>query len=164
MLYYLSLPFLSILLVVFQSTIADIIFPPWLILELSVVVVVYAGFKLDLAKGAILALVLGFVFDCVGGFVTGTSSLIYVIIFLCSFFISEWLDTGKKYVIAFYSFICSFIKGIVLQLFYYSVFSIDIATNAYVIIFIQSLIVGLIAPVFFHLMSRVEGVLYEAKA
>jgi rod shape-determining protein MreD len=46
MIYYLLLPFLSILLVVLQISIADILFSGKLILEISLIVVIYAGFVL----------------------------------------------------------------------------------------------------------------------
>ena len=92
MLYYLSLPFLSILLVILQSTITDIIFSGRLVFELSLIVVIYAGFRLDLIRGSILAFILGFVFDCVSGSVLGLFTFIYVVIFLCSFFASTILD------------------------------------------------------------------------
>jgi len=61
-------------------------FPGRLVFELSLIVVIYAGFRLDLIRGSILAFVLGFVFDCVSGSVLGLFTFIYVVIFLCSFF------------------------------------------------------------------------------
>jgi len=100
MLYYLSLPFLSILLVILQSTITDVIFSGRLVFELSLIVVIYAGFRLDLIRGSILAFILGFVFDCVAGSVLGVFTFIYVVIFLCSFFASVRLATEKIYIIA----------------------------------------------------------------
>jgi rod shape-determining protein MreD len=65
MIYYLLLPFLSIILVILQSTITDVIFSGRLVFELSLIVVIYAGFRLDLARGAVLAFITGFVFDTV---------------------------------------------------------------------------------------------------
>jgi rod shape-determining protein MreD len=163
MLYYLSLPFLSILLIVLQSTVTDIIFSGRLVFELSLIVVIYAGFHLDLIKGVILAFILGFVLDCVGGSVPGLFAFIYVIIFLFSFFVSDWLDTWKIYVIAFFSFFCAFLKGIILILIYYLVFKIDVLMNTYLVSFMQALIIGLFAPVFFHLMRRAEVSFYGKK-
>jgi hypothetical protein len=99
MLYYLSLPFLSILLVVVQTTIADIIFSGRLVIEISLIAVVYAGFSLDLIRGSIFAFILGFVFDCIAGSVIGLFTFIYVVIFLCSFLASFRLGTEKMYII-----------------------------------------------------------------
>ncbi|PKN51563.1 MAG: rod shape-determining protein MreD [Deltaproteobacteria bacterium HGW-Deltaproteobacteria-13] len=165
MLYYLSLPFLSILLIALQSTVTDIIFSGRLVFELSLIVIIYAGFHLDLIRGAILAFVFGFVWDCVGGSVPGLYTFIYILIFLFSFFVSDWLDTGKIYVIACFCFLCSFLKEIILFLFYFLAFKIDVLMNTYfVVIFLQALILGLFAPVFFYLTDRAEAFFYGKKA
>jgi rod shape-determining protein MreD len=160
MLYYLSLPFLSILLIILQSTITDIIFSGRLVFELSFIVVVYAGFRLDLIRGSILAFVLGLVFDCVAGSMLGVFTFIYVVIFLCSFFASGRLVTEKIYIIALFSFFCTFLKELMVILFYYSVFKFDVFMNMYFIFLPQALIAGLFAPVFFYMMRRVEVFYY----
>ena len=163
MLYYLSLPFLSILLVILQSTITDIIFSGRLVFELSLIVVIYAGFRFDLIRGSILAFILGLVFDCVAGPVLGLVTFIYVIIFLCSFFASGRLATEKIYIIALFSFFCAFLKELMVILFYYSSFKFDVLTNVYFVFLPQALIVSLFAPLSFYLMRRVE-VLFYGKA
>ncbi len=89
MIYYLLLPFVTIGLVVFQSTLADVLFSGWLTLEFSLVVVIYAGFRLDLMKGIILAFMMGFMFDAVSGSILGLFTMIYLFIFMFSFFVSS---------------------------------------------------------------------------
>ncbi len=163
MLYYLSLPILSILLIVLQSTITDIIFSGSLLFEMSLIVVIYAGFRLDLMKGMVLAFVFGFVFDCVGGSVPGLFAFIYMIIFLFSFFVSDWLDTGKIHVVVFFSFFCAFLKEIILNLIYYMAFHINVMMNGYSIVFMQALIISLSAPLLFYLMDRAEIFIYEKR-
>jgi rod shape-determining protein MreD len=132
-----------------------------LVFELSLIVVIYAGFRLDLIRGSILAFILGFVFDCVAGSVLGVFTFIYVVIFLCSFFASVRLATEKIYIIALFSFFCAFLKELMVILFYYSAFKFDVLINMYFVLLPQALIVGLFAPVFFYLMRRVEVYLYE---
>jgi rod shape-determining protein MreD len=161
MLYYLSLPFLSILLVILQSTVTDIIFSGRLVFELSLIVVIYAGFRFDLIRGSVLAFILGFILDCVAGPVLGLFTFIYVVIFLCSFFASGRLATEKIYVIALFSFFCAFLKELMVILFYYSAFKFNVLIDMYFVFLPQALIVSLFAPVFFYLMRRVEVSLYE---
>jgi rod shape-determining protein MreD len=163
MLYYLSLPFLSILLIVLQTTITDIIFSNHFVFEMSLVVVIYAGFRLDLIKGTILAFILGLVFDFVSGSVPGVLAFIYIIVFLCSFFVSEWLDTEKTHVIVFFGFLCALLKEIMLNIFYYFAFNINVLMNLNSIVFIQALIIGLLAPLFFYMMDRTGILLYEKR-
>lgn len=164
MIYYLLLPFLSIILVILQSTITDVIFSGRLVFELSLIVVIYAGFRLDLAMGAVLAFIVGFVFDCVAGSMLGLFTFIYVVIFLFSFFASSRLAAEKKYIIALFSFSCAFLEDLIVILFYYLVFKYDVLMNIYFVLLPKSLIVGLFAPVFFYMMHRVEVFFYEKTA
>ena len=118
MIYYLLWPFLSILLIVLQNTVADIIFSGRLVLEISLVVVIYAGFRFNLIKGAISAFILGLVFDCIAGSALGLFALIYVIVFLFSFFMSARLVIEKSYFIALFTLICTFLEEFIVILFY----------------------------------------------
>jgi rod shape-determining protein MreD len=163
MLYYLSLPFLSVLLIVLQTAITDIIFSNRFVFEMSLVVVIYAGFRLDLIKGTVLSFVLGLVFDFVSGSVPGVLAFIYIIVFWGSFFVSEWLDTEKTYVIVSFGFLCALLKEILLNSFYYLAFNINALTNVSSVIFIQALVIGLLAPLFFSLMDRTGILLYEKR-
>jgi rod shape-determining protein MreD len=160
MLYYLSLPFLSILLIILQSTITDIVFSGRLVFVLSLIVVIYAGFHLDLIRGSILAFILGFVFDCVSGPVTGLFAFIYVVIFLFSFFASGRLATEKIYIIALFSLFCVFLKDIMIILLYSLTFRFNVATNIYFVFLPQALIISIFAPVFFDMMRRAEVFFY----
>jgi len=164
MIYYLLLPFLSIILVILQSTITDVIFSGRLVFELSLIVVIYAGFRLDLARGAVLAFIVGFVFDCVAGSMLGLFTFIYVVIFLFSFFASSRLAAEKIYIIALFSFLCAFLEDLMVILFYYLAFKYDVLMNIYFVLLPKALIVGLFAPVFFYMMRRVEVFFYEKTA
>ncbi len=126
MIYYLLLPVLSILLVVLQISIADILFSGRLTLEISLIVVIYAGFRLDLIKGLTLAFVLGFVYDCLAGSVLGLYTFIYMIIFLCSSFVSIKLSTEKLYFIALFSLVCLFLEEALVIIFYNLAYGFDI--------------------------------------
>lgn len=164
MLYYISLPFFSILLIIVQSTITDIIFSNYFVFEISIVVVIYAGFHLDIIKGTILALILGVVLDCVGGSVLGVFAFIYMNVFWFSFFASDFIDTEKTHIIVFFSVFCVVLKGMILNSFHYLVFDAKFTWDSFLIVFIQALVIGLIAPVFFYLMDRSGVLSYEKKA
>lgn len=164
MAYYFSLPFLSILLIVLQTAIADIMFSGLLVLEISLIVVIYAGFRFNLIKGAILAFVLGFVFDCIAGSILGLFTLIYVLVFLFSFFVSAKMITDRIHFMAFFTLICALLEAFTVVLLYYLVYSFDILYNTQVVFLLQALIVGLLAPIFFYMMSRVEVFFYDKPA
>ncbi len=164
MVYYLLLPFLSILLIVLQNTVADIIFSGTMILELSIIMLVYAGFRFDLVKGSISAFVLGFVFDCISGSVLGLFALIYVLIFLFSFFVSAMLMTEKMFLIALFTFFCVVVEEFIVVMFYKLFYGFDMLPNVPAAFWLQAFIVGLLAPVFFYLMRRVEVFFYDKPA
>lgn len=160
MIYYLLLPFATIFLVVLQTTLADLLFSGRLTLELSLVVVIYAGFRLDLMKGMILAFVMGFVFDCMSGSVMGLFTLIYLIIFLLSFFVSFRIVSEKFYLIAGFSLICSLLESLMLVLLYYFAFEFDVLRNVLVVFVPQTILISVLSVGFFFAMRKVEGLMY----
>ena len=163
MIYYLVLPFLSVLLIVLQNTIADVIFSGRLLLEISIIILVYAGFRFTLVKGAISAFVLGFMTDCISGTVIGLFTLIYILIFLFSFLVSARLITERMPFIALFSLFCAFFEKLIVVLFYNLVYGFNILYTPAVFL-LQGLIISLLAPVFFYLMRRVEVFFYGKPA
>jgi cell shape-determining protein MreD len=160
MLFYLLLPFLSVLLVVIQTTIADMLFSGRLVIEISLIVVIYAGFRFDLIRGTAFSFILGFIFDCIAGSVVGLFTFIYVVIFLCSFVASFLMDTKKMYLVAFFCFFCAVLEETIVTLFYKFILNFDIFASVFFVFLPQALVVGLLAPVFFYLMYRVEVFFY----
>ena len=161
MIYYILLLILSILVIVLQSTITDVIFSNCFIFEMSLVVVIYTGFHLDLIKGTALAFLIGLFMDCVGGSVLGVYAFIYILTFWTSFFVSDLLDTEKTHVIIFFSYFCILVKEILLNIFYYLAFNISLFLNTYYFMITQALVISLLTPLLFYLMDRTEIFLYE---
>ena len=160
MIYYLLLPFVIIGLVVFQSTLADVLFSGWLTLELSLVVVIYAGFRLDLMKGIILAFMMGFMFDALSGSMLGLFTMIYLLIFMFSFFVSSRIASGKFYLIALFSLICSLVESLILISFYHFVFEFDLLSDVLLVFVPQALLISVFSVGFFYMMRKVEGLMY----
>jgi len=160
MIYFLLLPVLSIILVVLQTSIADILFSGRLVLEISLIALIYAGFRLDLIKGLISAFILGFVYDCLSGSVLGLFTFIYMVIFLCSFFISIMFSTEKLYFIVLFSFICSLLEEILVMLVYNLAYKSDIVKTTFLISFPRAVLISLITGLFFYLLHRTEGFLH----
>ncbi len=160
MIYYLLLPFVTILLIVLQTTLADVLFSGRLMIELSLVCVIYAGFHLDLMKGIILTVMMGIVFDCVSGTVLGLFTLIYLIIFLFSFFVSMRIVSEKLYLIAFFSLLCSLLESLTLVLLYYFAFDFDMMNSVFLVFVPQALLVSVLSVGFFNAMRKLEGLIY----
>ncbi len=164
MIYYLFYPFFAILLIILQNLVADILFSGRLILEISIIVVIYTGFRLDLIKGAISSFILGFTFDCISGSVLGLFTLIYILIFLFSFFASTRLVTERLSLIALFALFCSLLEEILIFLFYNLIHGFEILQNISSVFLLQALTIGLLAPVFFYMMRRVEVIFYGKPA
>lgn len=164
MIYYLLCPFFFILLIVLQNSVADILFSGRLVLEMSIIVVIYSGFRLDLIKGAISSFILGFMFDCISGSVFGLFTLIYVLIFLLSFFASTRLVTGRLFLIALFALFCALLEEFTVVMFYYLVYGLDMLRITPTIFLLQALIIGLLAPLFFYMMRKVEVFFYGKPA
>ena len=160
MIYYLLLPFVSVLLIVLQNTLADILFSGWLTLELSLVVVMYAGFRLDLTRGMFLAFVMGIMFDCVSGSVLGQFTLIYLLIYLFAFFISFRIVSEKLHLIALFGLSCSLLEYLVLMVIYHFVFDFDMVGNVLIIFVLQALLITVLSVGFFYAMRKIEGLIY----
>ena len=58
------LPFLMLLVVIPQITLLDVLALRWVNMEISLICVIYAGFRFDAVRGGLMALVLGFFLDC----------------------------------------------------------------------------------------------------
>jgi len=164
MIYYILLPFFAVALIVLQTTLAEVIFSQYLAVEISLIVVIYAGFRLQLVRGALLAFVLGFVYDCLAGSALGLFALIYVLIFLMSFFVSGKMDTEKTHFIALFTLLCAFLEEFMLILFYNLAYGFDIFNNLQPALLPQALIVSLLAPAFFYIMRQVEDFFDGQKA
>jgi len=160
MIFYVLLPFLSILLIVLQTTLADLLFSGWLTLELSLIAVIYAGFRLDLIKGMLLAFAMGTVFDCVSGAILGLYTLLYLLIFLLVFFVSFRMASEKLYLIALLSLICSVLESLALVLFYRIVLDFEVIGTELMGFMLQSLLITVLSVGLFYVMSKMEGFLY----
>lgn len=160
MIFYLALPFWTIALIVAQTVVADVLFSGWLVIEASLVVVICAGFRLTIVRGLILALVMGFVFDCLTGSVMGLFMLVYMTVFLLTFFISERLVTEKLYIIAFLSLILALLETLFLVLFYFWVYGISLTGSLLTVFLPQSLMVSVMSVAFFYAMHRIEEMIY----
>ena len=84
MIYYLTLPLCLLLLVVIQHTVPGVFLLNSGTVEMSLIAVIYAGFRLGMIRGGVLTLMLGFIMDCITGVPSGFYILIYFAIFSLS--------------------------------------------------------------------------------
>jgi len=160
--FYIVLPFLSLLLIVIQTMIADIFFFGKIGVELSLILVIYAGFRLDIMKGGILSFILGFFRDCLNCSISGPYTFLYVLIFLISMLASFRISPGKSSFIMIFTLMCASFEIIVIFLFHlllYGGYGGDISTLSLKAYIPQALILSGLSPILFSTIRRIDVLL-----
>jgi rod shape-determining protein MreD len=160
MIYYLLLPLIAVGLIVLQTVLADLLFSGWITLELSLIVVIYTGFRMDLVKGMMLAALMGFVLDCLSGAVIGLHTFIYLLVFTLSFFTSLRMVSEKNYLIALFSVFCCALESLIVSLVYRFVLNYEMPGITLLVFVPQTLLLGMLSVGFFYGMRKIEGLMY----
>ena len=160
MIYYLLLPWLLLLLVIVQSTILDVFTLKWISMEISLIVVIYAGFHLDAFRGSLLSLVLGFFLDCLTSAIFGLYTFLYIVIFYFSLVVAGKVYAEKPAFIASFTGLCTLLEGLTIVLLYRVFFGVDILYAIPRIFIPQAVVLGLLSPFFFRLLQDFEVLLH----
>jgi len=146
-----------------QTLISNLLFSGRLVVEISLIVIIYAGFNMTPLKGGIISFIIGFFLDCLMGSISGLYALIYTIMFYISMFASSRVYIERiSFVMVFVS-LCSLIEGLMIMSFYRFVFELDMFHHLWDVFLPQAIIVGLLAPSLFSLLCRL-GVFSRAAA
>lgn len=160
MIYYVLMPIFSLLLLIFQVSFLDLILFGKIGIEISLIVVIYAGFHLSIAKGGSLAFVMGFIFDCITGSITGFHTFFYVLVFLIARLTSRRVYSEGTFFIVLFAFAASVAEGVFLSLIYVFIYNVENFMKIIWIFLIQSIIAGLLSPAIFLVLDKMESVLY----
>jgi len=128
--------------------------------ELSLIVVIYAGFHLDALRGGILSLLLGFFLDCLTSAIFGLYMFLYLLIFYLSMIVEGKVYAGKPALIASFTGLCMLLEGLVIVLLYRFVLGADILYAILKIFIPQAVVVGILSPLIFGLFQRFEVFLH----
>jgi rod shape-determining protein MreD len=161
MIYYLLLPILMLLLVIVQITILEAFSLGGISIEVSLIVVIYAGFHLGALRGGVLSLLLGFFLDCLTSAIFGIYMFLYVFIFFLSTVVAERAYAGKATLIVFFTGLCTLLEGLAIVLLYRFVFGADLLYAIPKIFIPQAVVMGILSPLFFGLFERFEVFLHE---
>ena len=160
MIYYLLLPVLLLMLVIAQIAILDIFTLGWISMEISLIVVIYAGFHLDALRGGILSLMLGFFLDCLTSALFGLYIFMYCFIFYLSMLVAGRIYAGNPALIASFTACCTILEGLVIVLLYRFLFGADIFAALLKIFLPQAIVLGILSPLVFRFFDRFEGMLH----
>jgi rod shape-determining protein MreD len=164
MAYFVVLPYFTILLVVLQRTLLDLLFGGRIGVEVSLILVIYAGFHFDMVRGGVLAFLTGFLLDCVSGTITGLYTFTYVVIFLLSHLLSPRIYGERMLFIMGYTFLCVLLEGLFIFAVYWSVYGTDASPGLLQTYLPQALVAGVLSPAFFTLFNRLEATVHAGEA
>jgi rod shape-determining protein MreD len=164
MAYYIILPFFTILLIVLQRTLLDLLFGGRIGVEVSLILVIYAGFHLDMVRGGVLAFLTGFLLDCVSGTITGLYTFTYVLIFILSYLLSPRIYGERMLFIMGYAFLCVLLEGLFIFAVYWSVYGTDVSQGLLRTYLPQALVAGVLSPALFALFNRLEDYVHAGEA
>ena len=159
MIYYLLLPIFSLLVLTIQVTVFDILFFGKAGLEISLILVVYAGLNLSVVRGGILSFILGFFLDCITGVMPGFFVLNYILIFVISKAVSLKVYAGGIIFTVGFTFLCALLGKLLIVLMYEVLYGINVFYDILNVSFLQALVTCVSAPAFFVLFYRLEGLL-----
>ena len=156
MAYYIVFPIFTILLVVLQKTLLDLLFGGRIGIEVSLILVIYAGFHFDMVRGGVLAFLTGFLLDCVSGTIMGLYTFIYVMVFILSFLLSPRIYGERMFFIMGYTFVCALLEGIFIIAIYWFIYGTDVSPVLLRLYLPQALVAGVLSPALFTLFNRLE--------
>lgn len=147
---------IGILLIALQTMIANLLFSGKLVVELSFLLVLWAGYNLSWMKGSLLCMMIGYLLDCIMGSLSGLFAFIYLLFFLLTKFLSPRVYAEKIPFIMIFVSACSLVEGILVMLFYRLAFDLDKLHHIGDVFLPQAIIVGLLAPAIFSLLRRLK--------
>ena len=155
MIFYVLLPWFLLMLVVFQHAVLGTIFFHSIAVEISLVLVIYAGLRMPALKGSILSLILGLMMDCITGVCSGFYALIYVSIFLTVYLVSLQVYARSNLFVVLFTLCCGFVEGIWLLILNRMIYGTNILYDLILYFLPQLVIVSLISPFLFKFFHRI---------
>ncbi|HAR97574.1 MAG TPA: hypothetical protein DCS11_01465 [Syntrophus sp. (in: bacteria)] len=158
MLFYLTAPFLAFFLVVFQQGFLNLFFFQQLSVEVSLLLAIHAGFRMDLVRGAVLSLLMGFFIDCLTGSITGLYMTTYALVFLLSFLVSARVYVKQGTLIMAYVIVCTLLEGLLVVGLTELIRGVQLEGRLRVFV-LQALVLGVLSPAVFPVFDRVRSFL-----
>ncbi|MBN2568478.1 MAG: rod shape-determining protein MreD [Deltaproteobacteria bacterium] len=154
---FLFLWLFSFFILIVQVALLDLVFQGKIALELTMVLVIYAGLCLNLMKGGILTFIIGFSYDSVASVVPGIFVVVYMLIFFIAKLISDKVRVENPVFIMAFTCVSMFLEGIVIFFVYDFLLDINLSYLLFLKVFLpQALIVSAVSPVVFFLLRRFE--------
>jgi len=148
------------MLIALQTSLSELFLFGWLLVEVSVIMIIFVAFYLPLMKGAVTSFILGFFMDFFTGTATGLFVLSYVLIFIFSRFVSQRFYAERPSFIMIFVGLCVFLEGVLVLVIYDLVYDVSKYFHLLDVYLPQALITGMLGPLFFKMFHRI-GILHN---
>lgn len=155
MIYYLAVPWLLLIIVVFQHAVLGAMFFHTIAVEISLVLVIYAGLRMEVIRGSFLVLLLGLMMDCITGAASGFYALVYAAVFLMVYLLSLQVYAESMLFLIFLTFCCGLTEGLLLLILNRIISGTNIFFDLVRYFLPQLLLVSAISPFLFKFFHRI---------
>ena len=156
MIRFLSLLVIAFALIVLQTTLLEIVLLHQMSVELSLLLVLYAGFRYEPGEGAVVSMLCGFLTDCMTGSPTGLFVFLYVLIFSVTKLLSQRMYADSRLFFAFFAFVAALAEGVLLVMLYRIIAEVDFPHYVFRHAVPQAFVLALLSPLFFKGLDLVE--------
>ncbi|MDO9515862.1 MAG: hypothetical protein Q7J01_07175 [Syntrophales bacterium] len=164
MIYYLLMPVFSLLLLAIQIGGFDTLFFGKIAPEISLILVVYAGFFMSVMRGGTLSAFLGFFMDSMTGVEPGFFLLSYALVFLLCKMVAVKVYAGGSLFAMGFTFMCALLEKLLIVLMYKALYGMNVFSDMVTISLMQAAMTALFTPAFFALFIRLEVLLNVRKS
>ena len=155
MIFYLLVPWFLLIMVVFQHAVLGAMFFHTIAVEISLVLVIYAGLRMEVLRGSFLVLLLGLMMDCITGAGSGFYALVYALIFLVVYLLSLQVYAESTPFLIFLTLCCGLGEGMLLLILNRMIYGTHIFFDLARYFLPQLLLVSALSPFLFKLFHRI---------
>ena len=147
--------------VIFQITVLDFFSLGPISIEITPIMVIYAGFRFNAIYSSIFSFLLGFFVDTlINPPIGGLYILIYVSLFYISFLASARMNTDNTFSLSLFTGICFFLQGVLISLFHWLILNEDIFNSIFRIFIPQAILMGILSPFLYRILGYFEVLFY----
>jgi len=155
MIFYLVVPWFLMIMVVFQHAVLGAVFFHSIAVEISLVLVIYAGLRMKVLRGAILVLILGLMMDCITDAGSGSYALVYTIVFFMVYLLSAHVYVENAPFLIFLTLVCGLVEGLLLLVLNRMLYGTNVFYDLLRFFLPQLALVSMLSPFLFKLFHRI---------
>ena len=155
MIFFILVPWLLMFLVVFQHAVLGAMFFHTIAVEISLVLVIYAGLRMEVRRGSFLVLILGLMMDCITGTGSGFYALVYALVFLVVYLLSLQVYAESTPFLIVLTLGCGLGEGLLLLTLNRLIYGTNVFLDLVRYFLPQLLLVSAISPFLFRSFHRI---------